>query len=244
MDEKFSLPGSDGELVPSSNIWRKGLVFTQRVRTQALPTVKPGYRVSVSFKRSISEKYPLAGFHDLYQRVAFVANQRISALTLLDNNEQLVSVILCHGWRLLGDTGKLATAFTTLGIQAPGENETKVEGEQVPTDDDLRSPGGTSLDNLTVLAPQRADEFYNEFDFTDASTPSSDPITFSYAETILDDDPADFAPFVERAEEFARSYHTLLTCLGEVHSPFRVMRREWFLADRRLVTVHICFNRY
>jgi hypothetical protein len=243
MDDKFSLPGSDGELDPSSNMWRKGIVLTKRPGTQSLSAVKQGYRVSVVFKRGVSAEHPVAGFHDLYQRVSFVANQRISELTPPDSNEQPASVILCHGWRLLGDTGNLATAFVTLGIGSPDESGTNVEGEQVPTDEDLRSPGGASLEDLVRLTPQRAEELYNEFDFTDASTPSSDPITVSYAETILDGDLADFTPFVERAEEFARSYYKLLKRFEEVNSRFRVTRREWFLADRRLVTVHICFSR-
>jgi hypothetical protein len=61
MDEEFSLPGSDGELDPSSNMWRKRIVFTNRVGSQDQgPTVvKQGYRVSVAFKRGISENIAL-----------------------------------------------------------------------------------------------------------------------------------------------------------------------------------------
>jgi hypothetical protein len=243
MDEKFSQPGSDGELDASANIWRKGIVFTGRAGGQMLPGASQGYRVSVAFKRAVSAQHPFTGFHDVYHRVSFVANQRISQVKLPGSNEQPARVILYHGWRLLGDTGNIATAFITLGVRSPGESSADFEGEQPPTDGDLRTPGGTSIENLAHMAPQHVDEIYNEFDFSDPSFHRPDPITVSYGERILGGAPAGFEPFVERAEGFARSYHTLLKRFGEVKSPFRTVRREWFLADPRLVTIHICFSR-
>jgi hypothetical protein len=79
------------------------------------------------------------------------------------------------------------------------------------------------------------------------SYPSSlDLVTVSYGETVPEapvGDCVDFRPFVERAESFAATYHHMLTELGEIKIPFRMAHREWFLADRKLVTVHICFDR-
>jgi hypothetical protein len=240
MEEKFLLPGRDGEFDPSANIWRKGIVFTNRAEMPRLP-VKPGYRVSVALKRGVFAAQPLAGFRELYKRVAFLGKQRVSELTLSDPS--LAGVIVCHGWRLLGDAGNMATAFMTLALQE-GENE--FAGEQPPTDEDLRGPGGSSFADVARVAPQRAEELYNEFDFTDSLAPSSDPITVSYAEAIPESpegDSTNFKPIVERAETFANSYYNLLKRFGEVNSPFRTKDREWFLADRRLATVHICFSR-
>jgi hypothetical protein len=99
------------------------------------------------------------------------------------------------------------------------------------------------LEELERLAPQRADEIYNEFDFTDPSTPNTDPITLSYGESISGSDPSlDFRPFVDRADKVARSYHKLLQSLGEASAQsFRIQRREWFLASQSFVTIHICF---
>ena len=96
------------------------------------------------------------------------------------------------------------------------------------------------------MAQQRPEELYSEFDFTDAPVSGSKLITVSYAESIPripESDPFDFEPCLERAEAFANSYHRMLERFGEVSSPFRPIRREWFLVDRKLVTIHICFNR-
>jgi len=156
MEEKFLLPGRDGALDPSANIWRKGIVYT----TRAAPTVSPGYRVSVGIKRGVSAARPITDFRGLYDRVASIGQQRISELTLGDPT--LDGAIVCKGWRLLGDPGNIAAAFITLAVQSQD-----FAGEPPPTDDELSAPGGASPADLARLAPQRADEIYNEFDFTD-----------------------------------------------------------------------------
>src|SRR4029450_5100663 len=99
MDEKFLLPGRDGELPDGVNLWRKGVVYTKR---PDMP-VGPGYRVSAAFKTSVSPMQTHEGFHRPYQRVAFVANRRVSELTAADPS--LDAGIVSQGWRLLGNTG-------------------------------------------------------------------------------------------------------------------------------------------
>ena len=239
MDEKFFLPGPDGILASGLNIWRKGIVYTKRPN---LP-VEPGYRVSAAFKGSGRQTDD--SFHRLYQRVVFVANHRISELTIVD--PILTAGIVCQGWRLLGDAGAIATTFIMLALGSPGEMGNDIVWLQPPADEDLRAPGGASLEEPTRLAPQwRAGELYSEFDFTDHSPSSPDLVTVSYGETVPEipvGDSIDFRPFVERAESFAGTYHQMLTELGEVRTPFRTAHREWFLADRKLVTVHVCFDR-
>ena len=237
------LPGCDGELEPSTNIWLKGIVFTTW-SDMLRPAVKPGYRVSVGFKRGISAVGPPADFHALYERVASVAVQRMSELVARDPN--LAVSILCHGWRLLGEAGKVATAFITLAIRSPEEGDNHLDTGRAPSVEELRTPGGTSLDDLARLAQQHPDELYSEFDFTDASAPGSDLITVSYGESFprIPNDSFDFEPCVARAEAFANSYHKMLERFGEVRSPFRATRREWFLVDRKLATIPICFSRY
>jgi hypothetical protein len=103
MEQKFMLPGCDGELDPSINIWLKGVVFTTWA-DMLRPAVQPGYRVSVGFKRGVSAVDPPTDFHALYQRVASVATQRMSELVSRDPGP-LVS-ILSHGW---GSWEKLRT---------------------------------------------------------------------------------------------------------------------------------------
>ncbi|HEY3458587.1 MAG TPA: hypothetical protein VGK64_28660 [Bryobacteraceae bacterium] len=236
------LPGSDGELNTSANIWLKGIVFTAStgVLRQA---VQPGYRVSVGFKRRVSATDPGTDFQGLYERATSLATQRMSEL--VSPNPSPASIV-CHGWRLLGEAGNVATAFLTLAVQLPEDVDNCLDAEKAPSVEELRSPGGTSLENLARLAQQRPEELYNEFDFTDAAACSSNLITVSYAESIPEipeGDPFDFKPSVDRAEAFANWYHHILERFGEVHSPFRASRREWFLVDRQLVTVHIFFSR-
>jgi hypothetical protein len=242
MEQKFMLPGCDGELDPSINIWLKGIVFTSWA-DMSRPVVKAGYRVSAGFKRGVSAVDPPADFRALYERVAFVATQRMSELVPSDPGPAVS--ILCHGWRLLGEAGNVATAFITLALRPP-EVDNGPNVERPPSAEELRAPGGTSFEDLARLAQQRPDELYSEFDFTKDSVPGSDLITVSYAETIPEvpeSDPFAFKPCVERAEAFANSYHRMLERFGEVTSPFRAKRREWFLVDRKLATIHICFSR-
>src|SRR3984957_16605551 len=103
MEDKFLLPGRDGEFDPSVNIWRKGVVFTRRA-----PGVMPGCRVSVAFKRSVSSLQPLISLHDLYERVT----------ELIAADPSWEAVIVCHGWRFLGDAGNVAAAFITLALRS------------------------------------------------------------------------------------------------------------------------------
>jgi hypothetical protein len=243
MEQKFMLAGCDGELDPSSDIWLKGIVFTTWA-DRLQPAVKPGYRVSVGFKRSVSAVGPPADFRALYERVASVATQRMFELASPDPSPAVS--VLCHGWRLLGEAGNIATAFITLALGSPEEVNNGRDTERPPSAEDLRTQGGTTLEDLARLAQQRPEEIYSEFDFTDASVPGSDLITVSYAEgipRIPESDPFDFKPCVERAEAFANSYHRMLERFGELSSPFRPTRREWFLVDRKLVTIHICVRR-
>jgi hypothetical protein len=243
MERKFMLPGCDGELDAATNIWLKGIVFTTWA-DMLRPAVRPGYRVSVGFKRGVSVVGAPADFRALYERVSSVATQRMSELVSTQSN--LAAAILCHGWRLLGEAGMVATAFITPAIQSPEDGDNGFEPERPPLVEELCTPGGTGLDDLARLTKEHPDELYSEFDFTHASRCGSDLITVSYAESIQripESDPFDFEPCVARAETFANSYHIMLARFGEVSSPFRVTRREWFLVDRKLATIHIYFNR-
>jgi hypothetical protein len=249
---KFSEPGGEGDLDPSANIWKKGIVFTRRAASTEFPADSegcrfPGYRISVGFKRGVSHR-PVVGFQDLYGRVFSAGTRRVAELVSANQNLATTASIVCHGWRLLGEggkpvepneRGKIAIAFVMLSLRAAGNEK---DGEREPTVADLGSPGGSSFEDLVRVEPQRAEEIYNEFDFSNST---SDQVTVSFGENIpsSEDGVFDFGPTVERAEKFARAYHGALASLGEVDTPFRVVRREWFLADPRFVTVHICFPR-
>lgn len=245
MEEAFLRAGSDGELATSADIWKKGIVFMNR-----RAAIEPGYRVTAGFKRRASEARPLDCFRELYRRVESIGNRRVAELVSENPSLAEDGTIVCHSWRLIGKGGKLVTpgegggivtAFVTLALQSVAESARA--GELRPSDEDLQAPGGTSVEDLARAAPQRAEEIYNEFDFSDSLGP--DPITVSYGERIpmVEGNVIDFGPTIERAEAFASSYHDLLASFGEVTGPFRIVHREWFLADPGLPTVHVCFSR-
>jgi hypothetical protein len=239
----FRTPGADGELAPGTSLWRKGLVYTTRTAKPADWHSRDGYRISVGFKRGGAAVNSATGFHDAYRRVATIANYRVSQLTCPATGEAPNSLILGHMWGALAEN--IIAALITLSMRCSHLNGRGERGEPPPSAESLSAPGGATLEELERLAPQRADEIYNEFDFTDPAMPDSAPISLSYGERIPGGDAAvDFGPFVRRAETVARSYHTLLRNFNEAGAqPFRIRRREWFLASESLVTIHICFER-
>jgi hypothetical protein len=238
---KFLAPGGDGELAPGTDLWRKGLVCTIRAPLSSLGYSRQNYRISVLYKKSIGTAQPFTGFKEAYQRAFAVANHRISQLNCPETEKMPDPIILCQGWRLIGEN--IVTALITLGLRCPDQRLTDVQGEPVPTDEALRSPGGAPLEELDRLAPQTADEIYNEFDFADPPTQRADVVTFSYGEPISSGHAINFSPFVLRAEKMARSYHGLLQTFEAGSQPFRIRHREWFLASQTFVTIHICFDR-
>jgi hypothetical protein len=238
---KFLAPGGDGELVSGTDLWQKGLVYTRRADLSSLHYSRQNYPISALFKKRIGAAQTFTGFNEAYRRAVAIANHRISQLTCPETKKRPDSIIVCQRWRLLEEN--IVTAFVTLGLGCSDHSLADVQGEPAPTDEALRSPGGATLEELGSLAPQTADEIYNEFDFTDPSTPNADVVTVSYGEPLSGDDAIDFWPFVERAERLARFYHGILQTFREAGTqPFRIRRREWFLASQTLVTIHICFD--
>ena len=140
----------------------------------------------------------------------------------------------------LDEGGRIATACLMLALRTAA-SESASDGERPPTDEELHSPGESSIEDLMRAEPQRAAEVYNEFDFSDTR---DGPLTVSFGETIApsEDGCLDFEPSVRRAEAFARAYHGMLAAFGEVETSFRIARREWFLADPVFVTVHVCLS--
>ena len=224
MRQMFLHPSSDGE--PPVEFWRKGIVFT--CRPQVAPAA--GYRISAAYKGIANATPPPVPFRPHYDRVTAIAGEHARELAT-----GLSAVIDCHGWSFLGAEEKMVGAFVTLALQSTTQATTAA-----PDDDALSRPAGTSLTELSRLAPQTSEVLYNEFDFTGPSNPDA-PITVSYGELAAEIH--DFEPFVRRAEAFAESYSNRLRQLGEARSAFRILHREWFLADRNFVTVHVCFAR-
>ncbi len=242
----FKQPGSDGTLSPEVNEWRRGLVYTAKPE---LPSeLRPGqeYRISVGFKRNTGSTETFTGYGQLYQRVSAIAKARISQLRCAGTGTIPRASVMCHGWRCLGETNNIATAFLTMELTCSREGDGITHGEEAPSADALTSPGGATLEMLTRFAVQRVDEFYSDFDFTDPSTKGTDPVTLSYGESVSTSEEIDFQPFVERAERLASFYHDLLHSLaGEPRGePLTIIRRQWFcVTNPNLVTVQIQFQR-
>ena len=196
----FLKPGADGEPAPEAGLWRKGLVYTTRAGRSRSWHSGDGYRISAGFKRSGPVGGAAAGFRDVYRRVAAVASYRVSQLTCPDSGKAPDAIILGHAWRPLG--ANIITSLITLSVRCGNQNGSGETGEPTPTDGELSSPGGATLEDLERLAPQRADEIYNEFDFTDRGTRDSALITLSYGERTEGAEPLlDFGPFLRAGGE-------------------------------------------
>jgi hypothetical protein len=235
-------PGSDGITVPNANQWQRGLVFTGKPGIPSTLITGREYRITSVFKRKLCRDQAFTGYRDLYSRVTAVTESRIARVRCGASEQRFHTRILCHGWRTLGESSNIGTAFTTIGLTC---SKDPIEtGEQPPLPDTLQSPGGASLEQLARVASQGADEIFNEFDFRDSSG-ATVPIILSYGESAPTCEDVDFEPFIRRAEEFAQRYHVLLGAFeGKTASePVNILAREWFcINDASLVTVHIYFQ--
>jgi hypothetical protein len=240
----FSQPGSDGEAGSELNRWRKGLVYTLK---RDLPTLlRTGHdcRMTVAFKTGAAPAPALTDFGRLYRRLTAIAAARITHLGCAGRGESLQKAVLCNGWRTIGNTNQVATAFITMGMSCSVQDGLNPCGQEPPSAEELLSPGGATLEELTRFAPQRVDEIYNEFDFAEKSSPRSDAITLSYGESAPFCAGIDFKPFLERAEKLAGFYHGLLQTFGEVTSQsLTILGRQWFcVTNPNLVTVQVYFQ--
>ncbi len=215
------------------------MVYT--TRSPGSTVVSRGYRIAVGIKCGLGSWSSAVGFSKLYYRVKGIASAEIATRTCSKTRETPVGIIYGHSWGRFGAGGGVGSALVVMGVRCGLPVSAGEQDRPEPTEEALRSPGGASLEELTALAPQRADEVYNEFDFTEPNDRGL--ITLSYGEPISP--PAfDFEPTVERAERLAANYHSLLSRVGEVRSStLRVIGREWFFANQDFATVHICFDR-
>ena len=235
-DSQFLVPGADGELAPGTSLWRKGLVYTTRPDPSGRFS-GDDYRISAGFKKGVSSAHAAAGFHDVYRRVVTVARLPNFAVGLPRYRRGPEQYHLRS--YVAPACGEHRHVFDHLCLRCSVQYGIEATGEPQPTEDALWSPGGATLEELERLAPQRADEIYNEFDFTDPSTPDPGPITLSYGESISGSNPTlDFRPFVERAERVARCYHGAAADVGRSKCPLipnsasRVGSRQPVLCDR------------
>jgi hypothetical protein len=232
----FSQPGSDGDssvsFEPSGFAdWRRGVVYT--VRPEMLAPLPRGEerRIGVSIRRHIGKREPFASYADLYHRAAEIGARRVEEIKSADPACSVHSWTATHAWgRFEGRIDFLYT-FVTLGVVSLSPSDPRPEGEGAPMAEALLAPGGLSKEMVAALGQdhwKRIDEFYNDFDFPDASASSA--YMFSYGEYVPSRDRLDYAPIVERAQWRARQ-----------HVPeSRIVRREWYSTSAPdLAVVHV-----
>lgn len=134
-----------------------------------------------------------------------------------------------------------ATAMLTLGVIALNSRDAAPVGKDTPSATELLLPSGGMREAATS---RPAVEIYNEFDFSDASTRTSDPLILSYGERILSCEEIDFEPFVTRAEELSQIYGDFL--ISEYRpgkAPIQILGREWYaVPSPDLAVVHVYFR--
>jgi hypothetical protein len=241
----YSQPGSDGVLPAGVNEWLRGLVYTAKPEIPSPLRRGQEYRITAAFKEKVGNIEEFAGYGKIYQRVTAIAKARIAQLTCANEQQSLHTWIACHGWRSLGETSNIATAFLTMGLLCPENRDAKLPGgESVPTAAALMRPDGATMEMLTRFSPQRVDELYKAFDFSDPSGVSTDPVTVSYGERVPSSESVDFRPFVQRAEKMARFYYEELERRpGSGPCPLQILRREWYcVTDANLVVVQVYFH--
>ncbi len=188
------------------------------------------------FKRKIGKDEEFTRYADLYAHALNVAKSRALELRCEEHDEQVRTRILRHNWsRILGSDHDFPVAVVTL--EAGCSKADRDAGQNEATPEDLTQPGGTPPEAYASPAKEQMGEIYNGYDVAEPSATIAEPVSFSYGEHVERFDSIDFEPFVERAEQRARSYHALLSA----SAPFQVLKRNWWSIDGNFVVVVVYF---
>jgi hypothetical protein len=233
----FDKPGADGVLPEGFVPWRWSV--THSVHPEMLSPLSSGreYKFVVSAGRRVDSVF--AGYADLYARARAITQVRIQQLQCADQDRTLHSRIFAHGW-FKHDTINFARAFITTGVVSLKAGEPAPQGEALPTPEDLTVPGGLTRLDATRSVPNRAfDEAYSDADVRDPLDPFANIFMFSYGEYVQSCEGVLYGPYVERAENFVRSYPLPLSA-----APAKIIRREWWCVtspDMVVVQVYVQF---
>ncbi len=220
--------------LPDPNLTARGLVYTGRAARMILACDQT-HRLITGFKQVLPKDEPFVGYAAVYGRASRLAHARIAEMSCA-HCDPLNTRILGHTWDCIpGDSFHIPVAALILELRCP--HVLGSPGERTPDPDLLSVPGGTPRDVFSRIAAEPRDEFYNEYD-TVTGRHSAEPFSFSYGEIISGDAPTDYAPYIARAESRARFYHATLDSRG----PFRVLNRQWWTIDERLVVVVMTFD--
>ena len=143
------------------------MVYTTRSPGSPGSFVSRGYRVAAGIKCGLGSWSSQVGFSKLYHRVKRIAAGAIAKKICAETGEIPGGIVSGHVWRGFGDDDGIGIALVVMEVRCLPPHSPVEQGQTEPTEEALSSPGGASLDELTLLSPQSADEIYNEFDFTE-----------------------------------------------------------------------------
>jgi hypothetical protein len=234
----YSAPNSDGTLPDGYNPWGWCLSYTLRPELRGPLVIGREYRICVSVLRKAHDNEEFTGYAGLYNRATDIANARAAIFEQRAPGQILHKRILTQGW-FRHKNFSLVRAFLTIGLTPVSEGDARPEGLNAPAPQELKSPGGMTPDNYdasTARHHQQFHELYSDNDGRDASPPTG-VFLVSYGEFVETCKGIDYEPFVERAEQLARSHYRFLT---KEHQPLQIVRREWFCATKPdIAVVHV-----
>jgi hypothetical protein len=197
--------------------WRRGVTCTVRPEWVAPFDADRTYLANVTVQRSAPLDEPFADYGSLYERATAIVRRH-----LLDRagTAEVRTWIQAHAWfRIDLPSGALVSATVTLGLSANKARAIRaLEGEPVPSAEDLRHPSGQSPEAFAARhhdesGRRRVDHLYTDFERTSGW---SGDVTVSYGE-YASDAPVDFESFVRRAER----------CVASYDSSLELLLREW-----------------
>src|SRR4051794_37346087 len=239
----FHQPAADGELPDTSVEWQRGVTYTVRPDLLLPLTAAREYRLTFAI-REMRAATGVPDYRRLYREARALADGRIEELRAGRNGARLHHWVASRGWRStpMGDAQSCA-AFLVIGFCVPADGQALPTADSEPGDEDLRSPGGATPEQLQDLAPQRSDEIYTVFDNAADRTPASDILLFSYGESLRTGQVSDYEPYVRRAGARARFYCRHSRGRDDAPGEFQIVRRQWWcVTNPSLVTVHVYFR--
>jgi hypothetical protein len=207
--------GGEGVLPADFVPWQRGVTCTVRPEWLAPIDACRTYLANVTVQRSAPLHEPFVEYGSLYNQAMAIVRRHHPGRAGTAN---LQTWIQAHAWfRIDLPDASLVSATVTLGLSG-NEDARAAEGEPLPSAEDLRQPSGYTPESFVARhhdqrGQRRVDHLYTDFDRTGGS---SRDVTLSYGE-YANDAPADYAPFVRRAERFVESYDPSL----------ELLMREW-----------------
>lgn len=232
----YSRPSVDVERRGDAD-WQWGVTHT--VRPEKLAPMRPDveYSITVKVQRKVAALDRATTFAGLYARALIIAGARCRDFAREDDGVH--QWVVCHAWRTVAaGSSSLAFAMIMMGLMRATAGRMPPTGEPAPSTQELMTDGGATMEEMQQRSPQRATEVFVEFDHRHPAANGAPLFIYSYGERVAMHTVDSFEPFVQRAENHARSHRALVGVLGTSPIPSSIALREWYMADN-LVTVEL-----